>query len=246
MGCSTARVGLMKLPFTRHPACSTMWEADPVDDQGARAPPEAPKPTEVARVTQPHAEPLSREYETAASFNRVLMLGVGAVTAFGALLLGAMLWREIQIDRRAPPRKDSDAFARGLKAASARFRNPRQRVRYRNLARLTYHLVAAEAPEGQTNWEGAFFELLSAHVLGIELTPRPEHAWVESELDRWLERVARAAGQSAAPRASGSIPPKGTSGTQRTATRQDSSEPPTAVGRDSDDAANVEGLDRSG
>lgn len=209
--------------------------------------PEFPKPTEVARVTQPHAEPLSREYETAANFNRVLMLGVGVVTALGALLLGAMLWREIQIDRRAPPRKDSEAFARGLKTASARFKNPRQRVRYRNLARLTYHLVAAEAPKGQMSWEGTFFELLSAHVLGGELTPHPEHAWVATELDRWLERVARAAGQPAALRANSSIPPKDTSGTQRSANRQYSSAPPTGAVRDSgDDDANVGDLDRSG
>ena len=198
-------------------------------------PPAAPKTPPVARVTQPHAEPLSREYETAANFNRVLLLGVGAVTALGALLLGAMLWREIQIDRRAPPRKDSEAFARALKTASARFRNPRQRIRYRNLARLTYHLVAAEAPQGQTNWEDTFFELLSAHVLGGELKPRPEHAWVATELGHWLERVARAVGQPAAPRANSSIPPKDTSGTQRTATRQNASEPSTGVVHDGSD-----------
>lgn len=208
------------------------------------APPAPVEATEVARVTQPHAEPLSREYETAANFNRVLMLGVGVVAALGALLLGAMLWREIQIEHRAPPRKDSEAFAQALKKASARFQNPRQRVRYRNLARLTYHLVA-KACEGKTNWEGTFFELLSAHVLGEDYVPSPEHAWVQLELTRWLDRVARAAGPAAQPR-NGSAPPEDTSGTVRTAGRQSISQPPTDGERVQASRTEPEALERSG
>jgi hypothetical protein len=189
--------------------------------------------TNVARITQAHAEPLSREYETAANFNRVLLLGVTLVSSLGFLLLVAMLWQEVRTYRRAPPRKDSAEFAAALKTASARFQNPRQRVRYRNLARLTYHLVAKAHPN-DSGWEETFFSLLSSHVLGGDFTPDPKFAWVETELNGWLDRVARTSVEQVEvdhPRQGASR----SSGTQATVPRQNVTDTPSNAPREAPD-----------
>ncbi|HEX2870615.1 MAG TPA: P-loop NTPase fold protein [Polyangiaceae bacterium] len=182
-----------KTPPTTRSAAAEVLFSHVVTEMPARA----ASVGDVARVTQPHGESLSREYETAANINAILLFGVGIVVAFGCFLLAGALWRDIKLESRKPPTKDSPIFAANLSRVSEKFANPRQRVRYRNLARLTFHLVDEQAtqqgrPDG---WEPVFFELLAAHLLGGSYTPPPEQAWVRGELQRWLERVAATAAE---------------------------------------------------
>ena len=115
-----------------------------------------------------HAEALARDIERAQSVNGILLGGLGVVVTLGCSLLLLALLHDARQLRRAPPQVDSEVFAAGLRAASRRFKNPRQRVRFRNLARLAYHLVAAARPveTPEHGWEGAFFSILATHVLG--------------------------------------------------------------------------------
>ena len=152
--------------------------------------PEPPKPEQVARVERPHPRSLAREFETATTVNRYLQLGLAALASLGFLLIAVLFWQDLRAGRRMPPYKDSPAFAKGLSEWSATFKNPRQRVRFKNLARLTYHLVAEARPNDATGWESTFFAVLAAQLKGESYLPPPGQGWILPELTRWLDRIA--------------------------------------------------------
>lgn len=147
----------------------------------------------VLRVEKERPESIAREYEAAASINSILVTGVIVAAALGCVLISLALRHDVVQKRRAPPQKDSVEFAAGLRVASRQFKNPRQRVRYGNLARLTYQLVATYRPkDADAGWDQVFFSLLAAQLLGSSYDVPRQHSWVQTALSSWLDLIATA------------------------------------------------------
>jgi len=119
-------------------------------------------------------------------WSALLVLGGGA-----GLVLLLFTLHELSLKWREPPATDSTPFTDGLAALADRLpRNPRQLIRFENLARLTYHIVSrSQRGRDKRGWESTFFELLLARLKNLSYVPSAEHRWVADELAPWLDRV---------------------------------------------------------
>jgi hypothetical protein len=83
---------------------------------------------------------------------------------------------------------DSKAFADAFANMKRAFVDtPRNVVRFTNLARFLYSVVAAEYPRpDDEEWAPSFFDVLVARWKGAHEDPPSCPAWLRREMDQWL------------------------------------------------------------
>jgi hypothetical protein len=116
---------------------------------------------------------------------------VGVLYAVGTLALGLLLLvaageaRRRARTQKAPPRiRDADDFLAALKACRAKLSpNPRGVVRFTNLCRFLYPVVA-RSPQAAGTWQEEFFDGLRRRWSGEGSGGIA--GWLAAELDRWI------------------------------------------------------------
>ena len=147
------------------------------------------------------------EREQAVLKNQLLVAACWSAALLFVFAMTLALYHEIAIKQRSQPLSDSPAFANGLAKSEVAIANPRQRLRFKNFARLTYYLVAgSDNARSQPGWEPEFFRLLSANALDKENAESTDSSWLGQELNRWLGRIPAPASQRSTSRSeSGSV-----------------------------------------
>lgn len=117
---------------------------------------------------------------------RWVALGVGLACLLG---LGGFAWsewkRRQKIRAARPMVSDSPAFAEALQNCKSHLpANPRSVVRFTNLSRFLYQILASSEKVPDTGWEPDFFRALCARWLGK--TDPTGNALLDAEIVRWV------------------------------------------------------------
>jgi hypothetical protein len=143
-----------------------------------------------------------------------VVFGIGA--AFGLALFGLVVLvlgdalRRRNIRASGPMGTDSTEFTNAFATMKESFVDtPRNVVRFTNLARFLYSVIAARRPSADTDdWAPSFFKLLAARWNGTaDSSGAP--TWLVHEMDQWLPSapaIAAASGANGHRRTKDSVP----------------------------------------
>lgn len=171
------------------PAASAKGTSEPAPVPVQRAPIlDPPKPPAI--VNAPFAEAPSNALRS----SEHVVFGIGA--AFGSALFGLLVLvlgdalRRQRIRASGPMGTDSEAFATAFAIMKESFVDtPRNVVRFTNLSRFLYSVIAARRPRGDTeDWAPSFFQLLVARW-NETVDPSGAPGWLVREMDQWLPRA---------------------------------------------------------
>ncbi len=194
------------------PAASAKVTSGPAPAPVQRAPIlDPPKPPAI--VNAPFAEAPS----TVLRSSEHVVFGIGA--SFGLALLGLVVLvlgdalRRQRIRASGPMGTDSTEFADAFAIMKESFVDtPRNVVRFTNLSRFLYSVIAARRPNDDTrDWAPSFFQLLAARWNGTA-DPSGAPSWLVHEMDQWLPRDPTigpsdaASGANGHPRTKDSVP----------------------------------------
>jgi hypothetical protein len=184
-------------------ASSAKVISGPAPAPGQRAPILDP-PEPPAIVNAPFADAPS----TMVRSSEHVVFGIGA--AFGLALFGLVVLvlgdalRRRNIRASGPMGTDSTEFTNAFATMKESFVDtPRNVVRFTNLARFLYSVIAARRPSADTDdWAPSFFKLLAARWNGTaDSSGAPP--WLVHEMDQWLPSAPAIAANDAASGANG-------------------------------------------